>query len=329
MKIFTDIDQHYARQMGLGLDNGSPQVGQICLANESRFNESYFNQPVTAYAVGGWDKVDVAADLDFFAPAVEVPRRFTYGMWTNAEQFLSDDDDERAIGSDFKRVEFTSTKVEGKTINRGLMLRVDLDEVADKSNWENAYASLLMQRLKRNSLRRSITLLAAAAVNQARTWDTTAGKDPDQDVRASLLLANNVSGLRPNRVGYGDTAWDKRNLAHRAQNSAGGFASSALSPEQLASQLMVDKVHVSRARYQNAAATKAEILNNLVLSFYALDGALPEDPSNIKRFVTPTVSGPVRVYTQQVSAKLFDLTVEHYELIKITYTGGIRKDTIS
>lgn len=326
---FTQQQQVYAVSMGLELDNGSPNPGQICLANESRFNESNFNQPLTTYALGGWDKVDVAGDLDFFAPAVEVPRYFTYGTWTNAEQFYSEDDDERAIGSDFKRVEFTSSKVQGKTINRGLMMRVDLDEVADRSNWEQIYALLLMQRLRRNSLRRAVTLLSAAAVNTNRTWDTTAGKDPDQDVRTSLLAAADSSGLRPNRVGYGDTAWDKRGIAHRAQNNAGGYASAALTLEQLASQLLVDRVQVSRTRYQSGPSAKTQVLNNLVLSFYAQENLLPDDPSNIKRFITPTASGPVRVYTQQISAKLFDLTVEHYELIKVTYTGGIRKETIS
>lgn len=329
MKTFSVAAMTYAAAMDLAVDNGSPVPGKICLANESRFNESYFNQPVTTFAVGGWNQLGTADELEFLAPAVEVPRYFTYGLWTNAEQFYSDDDDERAIGSDFKRVELTTSKVQGKTVNRGLMIRVDLDEVADRNNWQNTYTNMLMQRLRLNSLRRAVALLSAAAINQARTWDATAGKDPDQDVKTSLIAGADISGIRCNRVLFGENAWNKRDIAHRAQNNAGGYSSALLTPQQVASNYQVDEVRVSKQRVQTSASAKGQVVNNLVLSFNAQSNALPDDPSNIKRFITPTPSGAVRVYTQQVSAKLFDITVEHNELIKITYAGGIRKETIS
>ena len=67
-----------------------------------------------------------------------------------------------------------------------------------------------------------------------------------------------------------------------------------------------------------------------MLAFYALDGAAPDDPSNSKRFWTPTESGDkYRVYEQQISAKLIDLSLEHYSNVVITSTLGIRKLTIS
>jgi hypothetical protein len=317
---------------GLVLDSGNLAHGQIALANDARFAEANFNQPLTTYAVAGWGSADLTPELEFFAPVCLVPRRFTYAEWLNAEALLSDgaNDDLRAIGADFKRVEYKSTKTEAKTDNRGLTIRVDTDEVADKPNWQQRYTMMLLNRLKRNSLRRAVTLLAAAGANTARTWDTTAGKDPDQDVNTSLIAAATASGLRPTRVGYGDTAWSKRILAHRAQNSAGGFSSAGMTEQQLAAWLGVEQVFRSTARFQSAVAAKSEIVSNLVLSFMAVSGATAEDPSNIKRFVSPTESGgPVRVFLQQVNAKCWDLTVEHYELIKITSTLGIRKETIS
>lgn len=331
-KLFAALAAVDLANDGLAPDTGNLSHGQIVLANDSRFAESYFNQPLTSYAVGGWDRMDINAELDFFAPAILVPRRFTYAEWLNAEALLSDgtNDDLRAIGGDFKRVEYKSTKTEAKTDNRGLTMRVDMDEVADRTNWQQMYTTMLLNRLKRNSLRRAIALLSAAGSNTARTWDTTAGKDPDQDVSSSLLTATTASGIRPNRVGYGDTAWSKRQLAHRAQDTAGGYASAGMTPEQVAAFLNVDQVLVSRSRYQSGAAAKSEIVSNLVLSFIAQSGGSVEDPSNIKRFVSPTESGgPVRVFLQQVNAKCYDLTVEHYELIKITSTLGIRKETIS
>lgn len=304
--------------------------GQVCLANESRFNESFFNQPLTAYAVGWRDPNNLHATLDFFAPQVPTSRRFTYAEFVNVEEFYSEQDDERAIGAEFKRVEYKSTKTEGKTTNKGLTIRVDLDEVAERQGWEQIYTAKLMRRLLRNELRRTITLLSAAATNTAKTWDTTAGKDPDQDVTTDLLTATTSSGVRPNRVGYGDTAWDKRRLSHRAQDNAGGYASAAMTPEQVAAFLNVDRVYVSRERYQSSTAAKSEIVSNLVLEFFALDGADTEDPSNVKRFVTPIEGGGMfRVFTQQISAKLYDITVEYYSLVKITSTLALRKLTIS
>ncbi len=311
-------------------DDGGFQHDRIVEANASLLTESYFSEPLTNYAVGFRDPNNIEETLNFFAPEVKVNRRFEYAEHTNAEEFYSDgDDDERAIGADFGSVEYTSEKINAKTLNRGLKICVDLDEVADKEGWREQYTGKLLRRLRRNSLRRAIALLSAAATNTAKTWDTTAGKDPDQDVITDLIAAATAAGVRPNRVGYGDTANSKRLLAHRAQNSAGGFASAGLTTDQVAAFLGVDKVLVSKERYSTGGA-KAEILSNLVLMFMALDGADTEDASNIKRFVTPTEGGGlVRVYERQINAKNYEIVVEHNELIKITSTLGIRKFTVS
>jgi len=304
--------------------------GDIEFANAARLTESYFSEPLTAYAVGWKDPNDIEASLEFFAPAVPTNRRFEYAEAVNAEEFYSEVDDVRSIGSDFKEVEYKSVKTTAKTQNKGLTLCIDLDEVADHAGWEQAATAKLLRRLRRNELRRAVTLLSNAATNTAKTWDTTAGVDPDQDVRTDLLAAATASGIRPNRVGYGDTAWDKRSISCRAQNNAGGYASAEKSVDEVASTLQVDQVYVSKERYQSAAAAKSEIVSNLVLEFYASMGMDPEDPSNIKRFVSPVEGGGnVRVYSQQLSAKLYAITVEHYSLIKITSTLGLRKLTIS
>ena len=310
-------------------DDGRHIHDRVVEANAALFTESYFSEPLTSYATGFRDTNNIEESLQFYAPKVIVPRRFEFAQATNAEEFYSDgDDDERAIGGDFGKVEYTETKVNAKTINRGLKITVDLDEVADKEGWREQAVAKLMRRLKRNSLRRALALLSTAAVNTAKTWDTTAGKDPDQDIMNELILAATASGVRPNRIGFGDTAFSKRVLAHRAQNSAGGFASASLSPDQIAASLAVDGVHISRERYSTGGA-KAEILGNLVLMFMALDAADKEDASNIKRFVSPTIGGgDVRVYEREVNEKLYDIVVEHYELTSITSTLGIRKFTV-
>ena len=302
-------------------------------ANASLLDQAFFSEPLTNYAVGFRDDADLDKALEFYAPVVPVSRKFSYAVFDNAEQFLSEDDDARPLRTDFREVEYTSTKALAATVNRGLQISVDLDEIDGLPNWEEMYTNKLLRRLKRNSLKRAVALLSAAATNTAKTWDTTAGKDPDQDVVLELIAAADLVGIRPNRIGYGDTSWSKRMLSHRAQNTAGGFSSSAFTPEALAGLLQVNEVQVTSARYTASATARTQIVANLVLMFLAEAGVDIDDASNIKRFITMGGSdqggGQYQVYSQRVSAKRHVIAVGHYELTKITSTLGIRKFTVS
>jgi hypothetical protein len=316
-------------------DRGSGyEHGQILFANDSRFLETYFSEPLTNYAVGWRDSNDIRATLDFIAPPVQVGRRFEWKQANNAEEFLSETvDDQRAIGSDFKRVEYTSKDVTDKTLNKGLTYIADLDNVAGP-NWQNDKVGKLLRRLYRNELRRAITALNASATNTAVTWDTANGRNPDQDIKTELLAATSITGIRPNRILYGDTAFNKRITSYEGQNNSTALAQvAAMNMQQLATRLMVDEVRISRERYQTGAAAKSEMISNLAFGFYAEDGVDTEDPSNLKRFVSSFSAeqggGLVRVFVQQISSKLVSLTVEHYSKIVVTYAGGIRKWTVS
>lgn len=316
----------------LPVDGGqSLRPGTIYLANEARFTADYYSEPLTNYVVGWRDPNDIEATLDFLFPPVQTPRRFEFKKAENAEEFYSETDDVRSIGSDFKKVEFKGTSVNEKTLNKGLTIVVDLDEVREMANWQQVYTGRILRRLLRNELRRGITAASTAAVNVAKTWDGTAGKDPDLDVATELITATDASGIRPNRALYGEVSWNKRMIAHRAQTNAGGFGSSGLTPEEVAGLLgFSGGVRISRERYQSAAATKSKVLPDIVLMFYAENGVGPEDPTNTKRFWTPAEGGgKYRVYVQQLSAKLVAITVEHYSNLVVTSSLGMRKITVS
>ena len=326
-------------------DNGDLKPGEFYLSNETRFIEGYFSEPLTTYAVGWRDPNNIEQTLEFFAPRVQTSERFEYTSWVNAEEFLVDtvnDTDIRGLYSDFKRIEYTGTKVLGKTLNKGLTMRVDLDAVKDVPNWQEMYTGRIMRRLMRNELYRAITLLSAAATNQAKTW-SSGSPQPDADVRAANILATTASGVRPTRWGWGDTAWDERTTAYESTNTPGGYAGASRTIDRMASYLNVDSCLVSKERYQSSATGKTEMLGSLVLGFCAMGQAGIEDPSNIKRFVSPTTSyngqgggdgtkmggGFFNVYVQQISAKLLDITVEHHSYLAITSTLGIRQITVS
>ena len=58
-------------------DRGSGyEPGQILFANDARFLETYFSEPLTNYAVGWRDPSNIEATLQFIAPAVPVVPRF-------------------------------------------------------------------------------------------------------------------------------------------------------------------------------------------------------------------------------------------------------------
>lgn len=311
----------------------SIQPGKIYLANESVFTQAYFDEPLTNYAVGYKDPNNIEATLNFFAPATPVPRRFTYKTWTQVEEFLTDANDLRAIGGEFPTVKFTGTEVHGRTDNRGLRIRVDLDEVDSPDTMLGslpAYQALVVEKLKRrllrNSLTRAVALLAAGATGSSIKWTAGGGVslDPDADVATAILAATTASGITPNKVGYGNSAWLNRWKNYRTQLTAGAISSADLDEVKLGDRLNAD-VLVSRERSSAAGASLAEVMGNLVLIFFT-QGADIEDPSNVKRFVSSTESGgPIRVYVQQVSSKLVDITVEHYEKVAITSPLGLSK----
>jgi hypothetical protein len=309
---------------------GNNAKGIIYLANESRFNAAHFSEGLTGYAVGWKDNADLEAELELLAPRVPVPEKFEHRTANNAEAFYAevDDSDIRAIGADFKLVQYSGGMELRKTLNKGLTVRIDLDEAFGEM-YEELQIARLMRRLKRIEVRRAANVLQAIAANVAKTWDTTAGKDPDMDVIEQLRAASDTAGIRPNRVLFGETAWDKRALSHRAQESAGGFASAVMTEQQLAGLYGVDLVRRLRTRWQATKTTKTAVAVDKVIAFFAEANMTTDDASNIKRFVTPLGDGDFRVYRHEVSAKLVDLTVEHRSVTVATSNLGVRQLTIS
>lgn len=314
----------------------SNEPGVIYAANETRFTQAHFSEPLTTYSVGWRDQEGLQELLDFVAPPVEVPRRFEYVEWSNMESFQVDTDDIRAIGSDFKRVEITSIKSTAKVPNKGLTYRVDLDNVDQSTNWREKIVSHLQTRMLRSEVKRSIALLVAAATNSSKTWDTTSGKDPDQDMLTEVITSTGIIGIPPTNLLIDLTAWALRAKAHRAQNSAGGFSSAGLSVQQVAEQIGCTRGMIARHKYTATKPTsktsaKTSIAGgNYALIYLANPGQSVDDPSCIKRFVSMTMGGTkTRVYEQQTSMKMIDISVEMYSLPLITADLGIRSLTIS
>ncbi len=315
----------------LDRDGGVSHIskGTMYLANEERFTAAYYSEPLTQYAVGWTDGENLQALIDFIAPRVPVGRRFEYKAAVNSESFLSEGDDLRGIGSEFKRIEYTGRTVLGKTDNRGLVYRLDLDEEGGGILTEELIVARMLQRLRRNKYRRAVTaLLASVTATTAKTWSSGAST-PTEDVGDAMLTALKDSGLMPNRLLVDFQAWRYRQKGLAPQLTAAAIADYRNTVQEWGQLIGADQTMMSKAVYQSSATAKSLITNAKVVVFIGQDAPSRDDPTNVKNFVTPVGEGDFRVYRQPVGSKFVDISVEYYDSIAGTSTVGAQALTIS
>lgn len=307
-------------------DSGNISQGVVHAASESRFNATNFSEALTAFSSGYKDPENLGELLEFIAPSVPVGRRFEFKRAINAEAFLSETDDVRAIGSSFKRVEYSGQSVNEKTLNKGLTIRIDHDEIVS-DDWQERHVQLLIQRLYRNELRRAIAVLDTASTQSIHSWNSKS--NPDADLRKLLITATNLSGIRPNRLLIGESAWDARVTAYETKEANSSFRSADMSPNDLAKKLLIDEAKIIRARYQSHPNQKSQIAGSSIYAYFAQNAVTKDEPSNLKRFITPVDTGNAfRVYIEEQS-KFTSISVEHYSNIVVTSDLGIQKITIN
>jgi len=316
----------------LGISDGAPAVGRVSLANESAFASSFFNQPLTDYAVGYKTEAGkVEAILDFLAPKIQTSRRFQYRVANNAASFsaVADGEDVRAIGGEFKTVEARGDIVDSHTVSKGLTTVVDRDELEENPNLLEQKVAWLKLLLLRGDTIRAFSIVNAGATNAAKTWSAAAGT-PDMDLLEALDAGGDSMGFNPNRILFGSTAWQKRLLCLGEKNTASGKAGYAMTPSDLADFLAIDDILISRERYQTGSSKSRITTSNVVLLFSAFQNASNEDASNAKLFWSPTMGGgEYAVFKDESSAENIKLTVMHKSQIVLANTLGIRKLTIS
>jgi len=313
--------------------------GERILANEERFTAAYYSEPLTTYAVGWQDPENLEALIEFIAPRVPVGRRFEFKSAVNVEAFLSELADERMVGSDFKEIEFKGSTVLGKTVNRGLRYRLDLDEEGAGILTEELIVSRILQRLRRNIYRRAIATLlnASASYNTPATWTYNATSNPspqpDEDIRTLIQTTQVTSGVFPNRLLIDLKSWNIRKRAYAQQAlAAGAIYGYGRTVDDVVADQSVDGMMVSKALYQSAewvTPTKSYVLPQNLVAFYAQDNPTRDDPSNLKRFVTPVADGDFRVYRQPIGSKFVDISVEYYDVVQQTATIGLGQLTIT
>ena len=178
----------------------------------------------------------------------------------------------------------------------------------------------------RADLLRLLTVLDAndTAASSSNWGASATTADPDAEVLAQVDLSGDARGIDPNFALYGGGAWVKRKRSYSGRDKAGAFSGLMADRAQVADIIGVDEIGISKFRYQSAASTKAKIINDQVWLYYVRRGAMADDPSNIKRFVTSTPSGMFRVYIEPM-LKRTRVTLEHYSRIICTSSIAIRQ----
>ncbi len=329
--------------------------GQIYrLTNESTLSEGYYSEPLTQYIIGFMesDENPLLPQLNFVAPPVKVARRFEYKKIVEAEEYYSETDDARDIGSDFKMVEYNQISVNSCTLNKGLAVRIDMDFSNDPVRDSQIAAQRLTERLIRNDLKRAIALhLANAGNTSSHVWNTSGVSQPDGDMMMGLALSQGLAGIPANRVAIERRAWILRRQQYINDLSAGASlaildgpppgrgGSSNQVPSGISDEDRIAKILElppgsvmiidSPYRASNLATNYSFLAQSSVIIFRGSDDeATSGDISNVRRFVTPTESGPFRVYSKQY-VKYIDVSVEHYSQLALVNSQGIIVLTVS
>lgn len=314
------------------------KAGQIALANAAAFDGAFLSVPLMDYVAGPvGDLAALEQLLEAIAPGVQTSRKFEFRVNSKETGFLAleQDEDVRALGSEFKRLRAPGSSQVSKTLSKGLTYLLDQDEIEDEPMAEERAAARLKAILLRTEIIRATKALSDAATDKAVTWTPgTGASDPDADLLDAVIAGGDEAGLNPNRLLIGSTAWQKRLRYLRGQNTAGGFAGAGMTPEELARYLSIERAIVSHERYNLAKSkTKAQIVSSdIALLYNAREGLGKDDPSNIKRFWSPMAGGQGEwaVYRREVATgALVEITVAHRSQIVVTADDGIRKLTVS
>lgn len=316
--------------------NANVNHGTVFAANDANFDAQYLSEPLQEYIVGAPEDDGIEAILNAIAPAIPVGRSFTYRIHDTREQFQDDantNEDIREIGGGFAEIRRTGTQTNGRTANKGLTMVLDNDQGGEDTNVQRRAVLNLRTRLFRSDLRRALTAIDANAslgsLTNSVNWGPSATKpDPDSDILTDVDAGGDVRGLDGNIVIEGGSARIQRIKSLRSSVNPAISINANLSGADRAQFYGVDSVVTVKNRRQVSASAKAKILGSVVYTLYTGANLMPDDPSNIKRFVSSTPQGIVRVYVQPMLKRTL-ITVEHYSLLAITSTLGITKRTVT
>ena len=315
----------------------APQTfGDIVAVNAASAFASSLAQDISGY-LAGLPSTDESALLDLIAPPVMTADFFQFAKADDLAYLTeADDSDIRAVGANFKRIQFSGTTVTDGTVQKGLTQRVDHRTIpmingSRVAGWENNVAAGLKNRLIRAEKMRALSVIDAAANNTAVNWTTNPHTaNPDGDIRKAAERGRIATGLPSTNVMIGSTAQQTRQDAYEAGARTNQGNHGDYTPQQIANYAQCRTGFIETGIKQSKkGATKVVTLGNVIYTYNAEKSPMVQDPSNIKRCWSPTLNGGMWMVFVQESAAWTDITVFHQSKVIIPISVGIEKLTIS
>ncbi len=308
------------------------RAGTVFAANDGNLDASPLglSQPLTQYMTGIRDEDGLEALLESIAPSVPVGRRFSYLNETESEGLQKRELQEitRPVHGEFPTLRPTGSKTDGSTDNIGLCMYIDIDQGGMLPSVQQRKVSSLRNIIYRSMIADALAKIDAAAVaDTSKNWGA-ADSDPDSDIDEMLDNGGDASGADNNTVIFGHGAYRKRRKAYRQPARTNDAADANALPDDLRDLYQVDRVINIRSRYRSGASANTRLLADKVYTYDARPLMTEMDSSHIKRFVTMTDAGMMRVFIGVESHRV-KIIVDGYMKNIITRSAGIRKRAVT
>ncbi|GAA5137426.1 hypothetical protein GCM10023213_14080 [Prosthecobacter algae] len=308
------------------------KLGNVYAANDGNLDASPLglSQPLTQYVTGIQDEEGLDVLLESIAPSVPVGRRFSYLNETESEAMQKRDlaAITRPIHGEFPILRPTGSQTDGSTDNIGLCMYVDIDQGGLLPAVQQRKVASLRNMIYRSQIADALAKIDAAAVGDTtKNWGDSAS-DPDSDIDEMIDAGGDAGGEDNNIVVFGHGAFRKRRRAYRQAARLNSNADANALPDELRDLYQVDRVVNIRSRYRTSATATARLLADKVYTYNARPGMTEMDSSHIKRFVTMTESGMLRVFIGVESHRV-KIIVDGYQRNTITRALGIRKRAVT
>jgi len=290
------------------------------------------NPTLTNYAAG------VAQDREsalarFIAPDAVVPA--TIGQYKeydekNAFQVYNT---ARAVGGGATRIEFSSSDPTFNCRPNALEIAIDdserdaagIDDTANQDRLEESKTETLISSavISHEKAVVDATIGTMTAVAGAGVW-SNAAVDPIAEIDAQIEAITTATGMMPNRIAFGLSAWRVLRNHSKVTARQPGAAIIGVTFAQIAQMLLNPNIEVrvgvlaSDSAKFGVAANKTQIVGAKVLIFYGAENPTQYDPSFAKTF-TGRRGSVTAVRTYRAESNRSDiLAVDWSEQIKVT-----------
>jgi hypothetical protein len=289
------------------------------------------HQPLSDFTTGIRDRENLIDTLNRISPMCPVGGIFfDYLQEAEEEEFQKRSlaNIERPVHGEFPERKITGTQTTGRVKNYGLVTYLDRDQGGMLPRLQQAQVASTRNIILRSLIADAFAQLDAnAATDTSKNWNDAAS-NPDGDARAMVKATGDARGVDANVFAYGNGAWHYRLNAYEKPDRVNGGNHADWTPDRVAQYLQVDDAYVSKTRYRDSTTSLAPIVDATLYAYFAREGLMAGDSSNIKRFQFVGDGGDFRVWIE-VGTHRVKIIVDCQCVNKITSSVGIRKRVIT